>query len=164
MVAVQREAGGSVIALMPVPEDQIHLYGSAGVSPAPAGLAAKAGLDDDELTQVDALVEKPGPGQALSQYALIGRYVLSPAVFDVLDRTSAGTGGEVQLTDAIAELARMPGELGGGVLGVVFRGRRYDTGDKLDYLKAVVRLAREHPQFGSEFSAWLTEFVASGGR
>ncbi|MDR1151742.1 MAG: hypothetical protein LBK72_04565, partial [Bifidobacteriaceae bacterium] len=69
--------------------------------------------------------------------------------------------GEIQLTDAIAALADMPVDQGGGVHGVVFRGRRYDTGDKLDYLKAVVRLAARHPEVGDEFTAWLTDFALS---
>jgi UTP--glucose-1-phosphate uridylyltransferase len=143
------------------------MYGSAGVGPAAAGLVERvaAGLGDDganaEVLQVDALVEKPAPEDVLSEFALIGRYVLHPAVFDIIERTKPGAGGEIQLTDAIAELAKMPADQGGGVHGVVFRGRRYDTGDKLDYLKAVVILATQHPELGADFAAWLTNFAAN---
>ncbi|HLS03111.1 MAG TPA: UTP--glucose-1-phosphate uridylyltransferase, partial [Beutenbergiaceae bacterium] len=78
----------------------------------------------------------------------------------VLDRTEPGRGGEIQLTDALAELATMPAEDGGGVHGVVFRGKRYDTGDKLDYLKAVVQLALDRPDLGPDFRAWLNDYLA----
>ncbi len=94
---------------------------------------------------------------------MIGRYVLSPAVFDVLRRTAPGRGGEIQLTDALHVLASMPADQGGGVHGLVFRGRRYDTGDRADYLKAVVRLACERDDLGPELLAWLTEFVKERG-
>src|SRR5690625_2835481 len=106
------------------------------------------------------MVEKPEPADAPSNLAIIGRYVLHPAVFDVLDRTEPGRGGEIQLTDALAKLATMPPEEGGGVYGVVFRGKRYDTGDKLDYLKAVVQLALDRDDLGPELRAWLAEYLA----
>src|SRR5699024_7703849 len=89
----------------------------------------------------------------------IGRYVLHPAVFEVLEHTPPGRGGEIQLTDALQTLAATDPADGGGVYGVVFRGRRYDTGDKLDYLKAVVRLALERDDLGPEFGSWLTSWV-----
>ncbi|MDR1295133.1 MAG: UTP--glucose-1-phosphate uridylyltransferase [Bifidobacteriaceae bacterium] len=161
MLAVQRRAGGSVITLMPVSAEQIALYGCAGVAPSELGVAPSAGLPEGDVVRVEALVEKPTPSQVLSHYAVIGRYVLHPAVFDVLERQEPGRGGEIQLTDAIATLATMPADQGGGVHGVVFRGRRYDTGDKLDYLKAVVCLASRHPDVGGEFRAWLTDFARS---
>jgi UTP--glucose-1-phosphate uridylyltransferase len=110
--------------------------------------------------EVSRLVEKPAPDQVLSPLAVIGRYVLHPAVFDVIEDLPTGAGGEIQLTDAIDQLCRMPAELGGGVHGVVFTGRRYDTGNRLDYLKAVVSLAWRHPDVGGDFQAWLTRFVA----
>jgi UTP--glucose-1-phosphate uridylyltransferase len=80
-------------------------------------------------------------------------------VFDVLRKTPPGRGDEIQLTDALQTLATMPPEDGGGVHGVVFRGRRYDTGDRSDYLKAIVRLASEREDLGPEFLQWLGEFV-----
>ncbi len=111
--------------------------------------------------RITGLVEKPEPADAPSNLAVIGRYVLNPAVFAVLDETAPGRGGEIQLTDALATLADMPAEQGGGVYGVVFRGRRYDTGDRLDYLKAVVRIAADRPDLGPDLRAWLTEYVAT---
>ena len=92
----------------------------------------------------------------MSNYAVIGRYVLDPAVFDVLDRTAPGRGGEIQLTDALQTLAA-----DGTVHGVVFDGLRYDTGDKADYLRTVVRLACARPDLGPEFTDWLKGFVAT---
>ena len=112
--------------------------------------------------RVTGLVEKPDPADAPSNLAIIGRYVLRPAIFDVLRNTPPGRGGEIQLTDALQERAAAR-TTGGGVHGVVFRGRRYDTGDRLDYLKAVVRLASEHRELGTDFSAWLDELRRRGG-
>lgn len=92
---------------------------------------------------------------APSTLAVIGRYVLDPAVFGVLARTQPGRGGEIQLTDALRELARMPASEGGGVRGVLFTGRRYDTGDRLSYLKANILLALERDDLGPDLRAWL---------
>jgi UTP--glucose-1-phosphate uridylyltransferase len=102
-------------------------------------------------------VEKPSVDEAPSNLAVIGRYVLHPAVFDVLEKTEPGRGGEIQLTDALQTLAAGEGE-GSGVYGVVFRGRRYDTGDKLSYLKAVITLASERAEFGEDLKAWMKSF------
>jgi UTP--glucose-1-phosphate uridylyltransferase len=154
MVALRERFGGSVVALMEVPRSQIHLYGCAAFE-------TLAELDDADVVRVTDLVEKPSAEQAPSTYAVIGRYVLDPAVFDVLERTPPGRGGEVQLTDALRELSSsMPAEKGGGVLGVVFRGRRYDTGDRLSYLQAVIRLASEREDLGPDLNLWLRSFVA----
>ena len=144
MLAVQRERGGSVVALMEVPEQQVALYGCAAVE-----------SRDDDVVTVTGLVEKPDPGEAPSNLAVIGRYVLSPSVFAALRETKPGRGGEIQLTDAMqALIATEP------MSGVVFRGRRYDTGDRADYLKAVVRLAVERDDIGPEFLEWLKKFVS----
>jgi len=156
MVAVQAELGGSVIALLEVDPAQISLYGAAAVEE----IDPVAGLPARDVVKITELVEKPPVEEAPSNLAIIGRYVLHPAVFDVLERTGPGRGGEIQLTDALAELATMPPADGGGVYGVVFRGRRYDTGDKLDYLKAVVQLAVDREDLGEEFEAWLHAFTA----
>ncbi|PYG00947.1 UDP-glucose pyrophosphorylase [Georgenia satyanarayanai] len=155
MIDVQQRLGGSVIALLEVEPSQINLYGAAAVEP-----VSLAGIPDGDVVTVTELVEKPPVEEAPSNLALIGRYVLSPAVFDVLEKTEPGRGNEIQLTDALQTLARMPASEGGGVHGVVFRGRRYDTGDKLDYLKAVVQLAVDREDLGPDFSAWLEQFVA----
>lgn len=148
MAEVHAEQGGSVVALMEVGPDQIHLYGCAAV---------EADTDSDVLRITD-LVEKPSPGSAPSNYAVIGRYVLAPEIFDVLRRTEPGRGGEIQLTDALRELAGST--QGGPVHGVVFSGRRYDTGDRADYLRATVRLACEREDLGPGFLEWLRTFVA----
>ncbi|MBL0704750.1 UTP--glucose-1-phosphate uridylyltransferase GalU [Sinomonas cellulolyticus] len=151
MIRVQQATGGSVVALMEVPRESISAYGCADVTP----------VEGEDYVQVNGLVEKPAPEDAPSNLAIIGRYVLHPAVFEVLHRTEPGRGGEIQLTDALQELARREGE-GGGVYGVVFRGRRYDTGDKLSYLKAVVTLACARDDFGADLRTWLADFVADG--
>ncbi len=149
MVEVQEEHGGSVIALMEVEPSQIHLYGCAAVQ----------ATEDGAVVKVTDLVEKPDPADAPSNYAIIGRYVLDPAVFDILRKTEPGRGGEIQLTDALQQLAADE-KVGGPVHGVVFKGRRYDTGDRGDYLKAIVRLACEREDLGPEFRAWLRGYVA----
>ena len=86
--------------------------------------------------------------------------MLTPQVFDILERTQPGKGGEIQLTDALQELATTEGE-GGGVYGVVFRGRRYDTGDRVDYIKAIVQLAADREDLGPELRPWFKEFAAT---
>jgi UTP--glucose-1-phosphate uridylyltransferase len=149
MLDVRNREGGCVVALMRVPREQIGLYGCAAVSE----------TGTDHVVRVEDLVEKPPPEEAPSDLAIIGRYVLDPAVFGVLRHTPPGRGGEIQLTDALREMARS-GEHG-PVHGVVFDGRRYDTGDRLDYLKTVVRLAAERDDLGPDFRAWLHDFVAT---
>ncbi|NED94644.1 UTP--glucose-1-phosphate uridylyltransferase GalU [Phytoactinopolyspora alkaliphila] len=152
MLDVQQRYGGSVIALIEVDPAQVNLYGCAAVEPTD---------DDDDVVAVTDLVEKPDPADAPSNLAIIGRYVLHPAVFEVLRNTEPGRGGEIQLTDALKTLAGVPAESGGGVRAVVFRGRRYDTGDRLDYLRTIVQLASERSDLGPEFRPWLREFVAA---
>lgn len=146
MLEVQQESNLTVVALMEVDPDQIHMYGAAAVEP----------TDDPDVVRVTGLVEKPNKEDAPSNYAVIGRYVLKPNVYDILERTEPGKGGEIQLTDALQELAA-----GEGVLGVVFRGRRYDTGDRLDYIKAIVQLASDRDDLGPELRPWLKEFSAT---
>lgn len=159
MLELREQRGGSVVALIEVPEHQVNLYGCAAVEDVadPRDGDAQDGdvPDGTDVVRVTGLVEKPDPADAPSNLALIGRYVLDPAVFDVLERTPPGRGGEIQITDALAELAGMPPERGGGVWGVVFRGRRYDTGDRLSYLQAVVQLGEAHEELGEEFARWL---------
>lgn len=151
MVQVRAEHGGSVICLMEVPRASISLYGCAAVSP----------TAQTDVLDVTDLVEKPDAADAPSSYAIIGRYVLDPAVFAILRETRPGRGGEIQLTDALRVLATTPAAAGGGVRGVVFRGRRYDTGDRLSYLQAVIRLAVERDDLGPELRTWLRDFVST---
>src|SRR6266702_3862914 len=140
MIEVRDRYGGSVVALMEVAPEQVSRYGCAAISPT---------AEDDVVTVTD-LVEKPVPGEAPSRWIIIGRYVCDPAVFDVLRHTAPGRGGEIQLTDALRTLATADragdggaAADGGGVHGVLFRGRRYDTGNKLDYLRTIVQFACE---------------------
>lgn len=159
MIRIFEATGRSVIALMEVPEEDISMYGCAAISPLDAPVSSDGNGYD--AVAVNGLVEKPTPEQAPSNLAIIGRYVLHPAVFDVLERTQPGRHDEIQLTDALAELTTMDPADGGGVVGVVFRGRRYDTGDKLDYLKTIITLASERDDIGEPLWQWLQDFVAS---
>lgn len=152
MIAVREAKGGSVIALMEVPPESVQMYGCAAIDP------ASQQVGDGSVVRVTGLVEKPEPADAPSNLAVIGRYILDPSIFEILARTPPGRGNEIQLTDALQECASSSAP-GAGVHGVIFRGRRYDTGDRLDYLKAVVRLAVDHRELGSDFSSWLTDFV-----
>ncbi|MFD1828543.1 UTP--glucose-1-phosphate uridylyltransferase GalU [Streptomyces desertarenae] len=149
MIEVQATYGGSVVALLEVDPATIHLYGCAVAEP----------TGDDGIVRVSGLVEKPSREDAPSNLAVIGRYVLDPAVFEVLRKTDPGRGGEIQLTDALQTLAADP-SIGGPVHGVVFKGRRYDTGDRADYLRAIVRLACEREDLGPDFRDWLRDFAA----
>jgi UTP--glucose-1-phosphate uridylyltransferase len=151
MLAVQAEHGGSVVALLDVGPENIDKYGAVAIEP-----GGQPAMDGDEVVRITGLVEKPPVDEAPSSLAIIGRYVLAPEVFSVLRETAPGRGGEIQLTDALATLV----ERGEPMHGVVFSGRRYDTGDRLDYLKAVVRLASEREDLGPAFTAFLQEFVA----
>ncbi|MEP7193748.1 MAG: UTP--glucose-1-phosphate uridylyltransferase GalU [Actinomycetota bacterium] len=152
MIAVREAKGGSVIALMEVPPETIQMYGCAAIDP-------ESRDHGGSVVRVTGLVEKPDPADAPSNLAVIGRYILDPSIFEILAKTPPGRGNEIQLTDALQVCAESS-EPGGGVHGVIFAGRRYDTGDRLDYLKAVVRLAVDHRELGSDFSSWLTGFVA----
>ena len=149
MIEVQQKTGGSVIALIEVDPTQISAYGCADITV----------IEGEDYVRVNSLVEKPAAGEAPSNLAVIGRYVLHPSVFGVLEKTEPGRGGEIQLTDALQTLAAGEGE-GSGVYGVVFKGRRYDTGDKLSYLKAVITLASERVEFGEDLKTWMKGFVS----
>jgi len=149
MIEVRNQYGGSVVALMEVEPDQVSAYGCAAIE----------ATDEDDVVRISDLVEKPAAEEAPSNWIIIGRYVCDPAVFDVLEKTPPGRGGEIQLTDALRTLADTPAGQGGGVFGVKFRGRRYDTGNKLEYLRTVVQFAAERPDLAPEFIPWLREFV-----
>lgn len=153
MLEVQAQQGGSVVALLEVGMDDISKYGAVAVAP----------TDDADVSVITDLVEKPPAEEAPSSLAIIGRYVLAPEIFDALRETKPGAGGEIQLTDAIRALVAS----GQPVHGVIFSGRRYDTGDRLDYLKAVVRLACERDDLGQDFREFLMHFTSelgAGGR
>lgn len=148
MLEVHEQTGDNVIALMVVPKDQIHLYGCASVTATSEG----------DVVVVDGLVEKPNNDEAPSNLAVIGRYVLRPEIFEILEKTDPGRGGEIQLTDALEYAVEHP-EIAGGVRGVVFTGRRYDTGDKLDFIKATLKIGIDRDDIGKDLRSWLKEFA-----
>ncbi len=145
MIDVQAEHGGICLALTEVPREVVDRYGIASVEP----------TDRADVVHVTGLVEKPKPADAPSTLAIIGRYVLPAEIFGVLRDTPTGAGGEIQLTDAMAAMLAA----GTPVHGVIFGGRRFDTGDRGDYLKAVVQLACERADLGPGFVSWLKEYV-----
>ncbi|WP_024356740.1 UTP--glucose-1-phosphate uridylyltransferase GalU [Leucobacter chironomi] len=147
MIEEHDKRNATVIALMEVPQESIHLYGCAAVE----------ATDDPDVVRITRLVEKPSAEEAPSNLAIIGRYVLRPEIFDVLDGLEPGRGGEIQLTDALNHLAEGKGD--GPVYGVVFRGRRYDTGDRADWIKANVLLGVDHEELGEEISSWIIDFA-----
>src|SRR6516165_2799859 len=151
MIEVRRRYGGSVVALMEVDPEQVSQYGAAAITPT---------ADEDVVTVTD-MVEKPVPGSAPSNWILIGRYVCDPAIFGVLQETPPGRGGEIQLTDALLTLAKTSPAEGGGVHGVLFHGRRYDTGNKLDYLRTLVQFACERSDLAEEIVPWLRKYLDS---
>jgi UTP--glucose-1-phosphate uridylyltransferase len=149
MIEVRERFGGSVVALMQVDSDQLSRYGCAAIEP----------TSTDGVVTVHDLVEKPAQADAPSNWIVIGRYVCDPAVFRVLENTPPGRGNEIQLTDALKTLAQMPASEGGGVRGVQFRGRRFDTGNPLDYLRTIIQFALERRDVAAEFLPWLRKYL-----
>jgi UTP--glucose-1-phosphate uridylyltransferase len=143
LIAAHGEFDASVIAVMEMPSEEIGNYGV--VDPEPIR---------DDLVRMKDFIEKPSPDEAPSNLGSIGRYVLTPDVFDELGRTKPGSGGEIQLTDAIAAVARS-----GAGYAHIHRGLRHDAGRPLGYLKALVALGAQHPELGKDFEEFLTEFV-----
>jgi len=144
MIDIRNQFGGSVVALMEVDPEEVSLYGCAAVEP----------TDEDDVVMITDLVEKPPMGTAPSRWIVIGRYVCDPEVFDVLRETPPGRGGEIQLTDALKVFASK-----GELRGVLFSGRRFDTGNKLDYLRTMVMFAAERPDLAGEFIPWLRKYL-----
>jgi UTP--glucose-1-phosphate uridylyltransferase len=142
LMEVHARLGGSVIAIQQLERSVISSYGVIAGEPC-SGSA-------DSIYQVRDLVEKPAPDQAPSDLAIIGRYVLDPEIFDILTATQAGTGGEIQLTDALRTYLGKR-----SIHGLKFEGTRYDTGDKLGFLKATVEFALRRPDLGPEFGQYL---------
>lgn len=147
MIATHAQYGRSVVALKEVPPEEISAYGCA--RPEHVG---------PDLVRILDLVEKPQPEDAPSNLAIMGRYVFTPEIFEKIDKVEPGVGGEIQLTDAIALLLQDQ-----AVYGQVFAEGRYDTGKKIDYLRATVELAARREDLGPEFRAFLAEFVRSEG-
>jgi UTP--glucose-1-phosphate uridylyltransferase len=144
MMDVYDRVQGSVLAVKKVPDDEVSRYGI--VDPDPAG------GDGERILKVRGVVEKPSPERAPSNVAIIGRYILTPAIFDILETQDVGAGGEIQLTDAIYRLMRDE-----SVYAYKFQGTRYDTGEKLGYLKTIIDFALERPDLKDEIRAYLDE-------
>ncbi|RVT83396.1 UTP--glucose-1-phosphate uridylyltransferase GalU [Rhodobacteraceae bacterium CCMM004] len=147
MVEAYAETGGNMVAAMEVPDDKASSYGILDVAE-----------DDGNMARVKAMVEKPKPGTAPSNLAVIGRYILSPTVLDTLESQRTGAGGEIQLTDAIAA------EISAGrtVSGLRFRGQRFDCGSKAGFLQATVAFGLARGELRDEFATYLRELVANG--
>jgi UTP--glucose-1-phosphate uridylyltransferase len=139
MMEVSRQKGGGVIALLRVPETETHLYG-----------IIRGEEVGERIYQITEMVEKPKPDQAPSNLAVIGRYVLPPEIFPILEKTPPGKGGEIQLTDALQELARRE-----PLFGYEFVGDRYDAGDKVGYLQANIAFALKRPEMASRVKEFL---------
>ncbi len=146
LIHAYHQTHGSVVATMPVPHEETGRYGIIGVD---EGEEAREG---GRLRRVGRLVEKPDPADAPSDLAIIGRYVLTPKIFDKLEQTQRGTGGEIQLTDAIEALMEDQ-----HVYGYEFEGVRYDAGTTMGWLQASVELALQRPDLAADFRAYLRE-------
>lgn len=129
----------SILGVETVPHDETYKYGIVTPLPFAKGLSNLIGI-----------VEKPNPDDAPSDLAVVGRYILTPRIFDLLEKTQRGAGGEIQLTDAIATLLEEE-----QVLSYEFKGTRYDCGSKLGYLTATVEYGLKHPELGERFESWL---------
>jgi UTP--glucose-1-phosphate uridylyltransferase len=150
MVAVTNRTGASCIALKRFGPEEISLYGC---------VAGEAGVDGNpDLVRIADMVEKPKASEAPSDMAIMGRYVLTPAIFDRIDSLVPGAGGELQLTDAMRELCKAE-----DFYGLTFETGRYDTGNKIDWLRATVEVALHHRELGADFRRVLTEIVRSEG-
>jgi len=143
MIEVYNETGCSVLATQMVEGNAISAYGVLDAKPVP-------GKWDGRLFEVQNLVEKPKPEDAPSNLAIIGRYILTPAIFEMLASTELGAGGELQLTDGLKHLLKRE-----KIYGYNFRGKRHDTGDKLGFLKATVEFALKRDDLGAEFCQYL---------
>jgi UTP--glucose-1-phosphate uridylyltransferase len=147
MITAYERTGSSIIAVKRFPIEEISSYGCVDAEAA-----------DDGLVRLRGIIEKPKPADAPSDLAVVGRYVFTPEIFDALDRTKPGVGGEIQLTDAIAILLE-----GQPVHGFVFEHGRFDIGKKLDYLRATVELALDRDDLGPEFASYLADAVRRRG-
>lgn len=143
MQQIYQEYGSSVIAVQRVPRDETHRYGIVEVEPVA-----------DRVGEIRGIVEKPKPEEAPSNLAVVGRYILSPRIFRLLDSTPRGAGGEIQLTDAIARLLQEQ-----TVLAYEFEGTRFDCGSKLGYLQANVEYGLKHPELADDFREYLRGLI-----
>lgn len=146
MADVYAKHGCSVLSVQEVPREETNKYGIVEVE-----------TDADGTMRVVSMVEKPAPADAPSNLAVVGRYLLTPKIFEKLESTQAGAGGEIQLTDAISALLKDE-----PVIAYPFEGKRYDCGSKLGYLEATVEFGLAHPELGERFSAYLRNFKDLG--
>ena len=147
MIETHEATGASVVACKEFPPEQISAYGCIAYEPA-----------GERLLRITSIVEKPKPEEAPSSYAVLGRYVFTPGIFDALTHVAPGAGGEIQLTDAIGLLLATE-----TVYGYTFVEGRYDVGNKLDYLRATVELALARDDLGPPFRSWLAQYVRDEG-
>ena len=146
LIEVYEATGAGAIVVEEVPRERLHFYGIVDAAP------EKQERWGDRLLRIKDLVEKPEPEKAPSNLGVSGRYVLPPEIFDYLENTKPGAGGEIQLTDGLQMLAR---EKTQGLYALVYDGKTHDAGDKLGFLKATVEIALKNPQFGAEFRSYL---------
>jgi UTP--glucose-1-phosphate uridylyltransferase len=145
MADVYAERRASVLGVETVPRSETNKYGI---------VALKGGQDPGGVAQVQRIVEKPAPSDAPSTLAVVGRYVLTPRIFEKLERTGRGAGGEIQLTDAIADLLKDE-----PVYAYPFAGKRYDCGSKFGYLQATVEYGLKHEALGGDFGRYLQDLA-----
>lgn len=151
MIAARARYGGTIVALTEIGQDE-----------ASARCVAKfEATTDQDVVRVTDLVEKPEASDAPSNWIMIGRCVCDPAVFGVLRETPPGHGGEIQLSDALNTLAHADPAAGGGVHGLLYRGRRFDTGNKQDYLRTTVEMACSRPDLAGQFLPWLRNYLST---
>jgi UTP--glucose-1-phosphate uridylyltransferase len=143
MVDVFDESQASVVAVQPIASNETKKYGMVDVN-----------KDINDIAKMIGIVEKPEPALAPSNLAVVGRYILTPQIFSLLERTSHGSGGEIQLTDAIAKLLTIE-----NVYALKFKGKRYDCGSKLGYLEATIAYALKHPELADDFRQCLREYA-----
>ena len=143
MVEIYHQTGCSVLAVQEVDPAETHRYGIVSTSP-----------HGDRTEKIEAMVEKPHPSKAPSNLAVVGRYILTPAIFEKLRNTRPGAGGEIQLTDAIADLLEDE-----TVLCYRFEGKRFDCGSKLGFVEATIEYALDHPDFSADLEAYLKRLV-----
>jgi UTP--glucose-1-phosphate uridylyltransferase len=141
------QSHGPVVALLAVPPERTQLYGVVSGKPV-----------RERLYHVDALVEKPAPGTAPTNLAIVGRYVLPPEIFDILEHTAPGKGGEIQLTDGLQTLARRT-----PLYGLEYVGDRYDAGDKVGFIEATVAYALKRPELAKELRPVLQRLLRTPG-
>lgn len=144
LIDIYEATGGSVLGCQNVPQEKVSAY----------GIVAGTQTDNSRLMRVADMVEKPAVEEAPSRMAVLGRYIIKPQIFDILEKTQPGKGGEIQLTDALKVLARQD-----AVYAYDFEGQRYDVGDKLGFLKATVEFALRREDLGASFQSYLKELI-----